>query len=449
MDPRLELHTLRPKGMIKVGAYSTRSRTLLGIDGAGKHGVVGQAGVNLSAAPYLPAPTQTTYSYRTSGEVDDSLQEDSRTTRNGFTTFDPTYDKGHEFWTESSRTELAPRDVYIQWRDSRIGQTMFYRGPLVPRYKPTISPVTRWSSSDLEARDYGNKAIKATSPLAPQASAAQFLGELLSSLPSGLGIALFESRANVARGAGGEYLNVQFGWIPFLQDLQKAVRALQRATTILEQLERDNGRNVRRRFAFPVKRESLFSSVHGSEQSGYAYTAPIPDDYLKTPASYSLLSNATRATSIWFSGCFTYAIPTDDSVMSRIREYSAKAALLLGARVDPSTVWELAPWSWLIDWKLGIGDMISNLSSLSEDGLVLRYGYLMRHSKSIHSVHIPATQTNLGWQVPPVTLSTVVEQKERIRATPYGFGLSSSSFTEKQWTILGALGLSKSPKSLH
>jgi len=431
-----------------MGAYSTRSRTLLGINGSGKMGVVGQPGNDLSAEPYLPAPIQTTYSYRTSGEVDDSLEEDVKTTRNGFTTFDPTYDKGHEFWSDSTRTELAPKNVYIQWYDSRAQNVLFYRGPLVPRAKPLVSGVSHWKTTDSDAREYGNRAIRATSPLAPQASAAQFLGELLQELPQGLGIALFENRANLARGAGGEYLNVQFGWIPFIRDLQKAVSALKRATDILTQLERDNGRNVRRRFAFPEVREADQTTAK-SDQVGYAYTIPLGDQYLTNyPQSDFLYSNTTRKTSIWFSGCFTYAIPTSQSLMSRLREYSAKASVLLGARVDPSVVWELAPWSWLVDWKLGIGDMIANLSSLSEDGLVLRYGYLMRHTISTHSVHVPPTTTNTGWPVPPSTLTYVCEQKERIRATPYGFGLSTSDFSEKQWTILGALGLTKGPRSI-
>jgi hypothetical protein len=41
------------------------------------------------------------------------------------------------------------------------------------------------------------------------------------------------------------------------------------------------------------------------------------------------------------------------------------------------------------------------------------------------------------------SLSTTVERKERIKATPFGFGLVDSDFTNRQWAILAALGITR------
>jgi len=51
----------------------------------------------------------------------------------------------------------------------------------------------------------------------------------------------------------------------------------------------------------------------------------------------------------------------------------------------------------------------------------------------------------------PTTLQVFFshEKKTRVRASPYGFGLSLDGLSDKQWSILGALGLTKAPRSLR
>jgi hypothetical protein len=42
----------------------------------------------------------------------------------------------------------------------------------------------------------------------------------------------------------------------------------------------------------------------------------------------------------------------------------------------------------------------------------------------------------------------MVDQKERVRATPYGFGLDLGSLNPRQWAILASLGLTRAPQRL-
>lgn len=437
-----------------MGQFSTLNRSFPRVTARIVSGYLGQPGSVIYNGPLIneiPDPIQTTYSYRTSSDLSNQLADQSVNavvTRNGFSTFDPLFDKGHEFWTVKQSIELACPNMYFTVKDT-YGNSYFTRGPVVPSLYglgsyPGIAP---WTTSNTEAMSYGARAIKATQPLRPNASAAQFVGELFEGLPSMAGLALLKERANVFRGAGSEYLNVQFGWIPFLSDLRKFATALRRATAILSQLERDSGKVVRRRFAFPSQVST--SAPFDIPITGYGVYAGNRGPYwgyLRNPTPSQ--SIARTETDVWFSGAYSYAIPTDNSLLSRMQSLSAKSNVLFGSRVTPEVVWELAPWSWLVDWKLGVGNLISNASSFSDDGLVIRYGYLMRHVRSTVQYQSSPQVTNTGSKIPASFVTVSTERKERLRATPYGFGVSPGSFTDSQWSILGALGLSRGPKTL-
>jgi hypothetical protein len=138
----------------------------------------------------------------------------------------------------------------------------------------------------------------------------------------------------------------------------------------------------------------------------------------------------------------------ENSFSAKLESYEQKANIL-GTRLTPEVLWELAPWSWLFDWQANVGDILSNLSLLSADGLVMRYGYLMCHTLAYNRYVIPAgARFTPGVETGPIFTVLGRETKERVRATPYGFGLNPDSFSIRQWAILGALGLTKTPRAL-
>lgn len=399
----------------------------------------------LPVSPY--APQQKTHSFRTTSAADPDVIDpnDLRVTRNGLTTFDPADDRGHPFWTMKKSVSEKYAEVYTQFRVPRdFNRLYFIRGNLVPfTGLSSLSPYPAWPEAmgDSDAASYGGRAIKQTSPLAPQANVAQFIGELHEGLPHMFGSTFLKDKVNFFRNAGGEYLNVQFGWKPFISDLKKAVQALSSAHKTFVQLERDNGRIVRRRFAFPAEVESTLVDVEGQI---YSLPFGVPDQYLDP--SYvdkptQLLTRTER--SIWFRGAFSYFVPTDKNLLAQSSMFFAKAQRLLGSEVTPATVWELAPWSWLIDWKFNIGQQLAVSSGLSENGLVLRYGYLMNHTVVTKTYQSQPQLTNSGFTLPGAFISFRSERKERVQATPFGFGLSPGSFTDSQWAILAALGMSR------
>jgi len=118
---------------------------------------------------------------------------------------------------------------------------------------------------------------------------------------------------------------------------------------------------------------------------------------------------------------------------------------LLGLDITPHLAWSLTPWSWLIDWYTGVGNMIANMQSLLQDSLVAKYAYIMRHRRVTHNyLHAqPFLDDTSGTKTVRAYGNITLEVKERAAASPFGFGLGNREFSDSQAAILAALGLSR------
>lgn len=313
-----------------------------------------------------------------------------------------------------------------------LGQHLFVAGPS--------------TAQQLDA--LGSTAISRCIPTNPVAGAAVFLGELREGLPSVVGSGILKSRAKGLRAnrraAGSEYLNVEFGWKPIISDVKKAVKATRDTAKILEQLERDSGKNVRRRYAFPMITESVTevlptNSLPNPVGATSMYTISSGD-----PTRKSLTKTVQRR--IWFSGAFTYYLETGQSDRERMERNLQEANKLYGVKLTPEVLWNLAPWSWAADWFSNAGDVIHNISQFAQDGLVMRYGYVMEETIVKHTY----TLSNVRYRSSPGPHSFVqtfgIHHKVRRKATPFGFGVSYDGLSSRQLGIIAALGMSRGRK---
>jgi hypothetical protein len=283
----------------------------------------------------------------------------------------------------------------------------------------------------------GARAISSTIPTNPHADAAVGVAELMrEGFPSLIGSQLFKDKLSFFRNLGSEYLNYEFGWKPFISDLLSIASSIDESEKLLSQLARDSGRNVRRRMSFPTDRETTYT------RDSLSFRCDAPSSVL-SHSGRTLVTETYHKS--WFSGCYTYHYdPADLSEASRI---ATQARILLGIRIDPEVLWNLTPWSWLVDWFVNLGPVLHNLSAFGQDGLVLRYGYLMHHhTRRTTETHHKVVQP-MGGNFLDGTVSAAfrLESKRRIKATPYGFGLTFSSFTLRQWAILASLGITLKP----
>jgi hypothetical protein len=301
-------------------------------------------------------------------------------------------------------------------------------------YPPTLE------SSDNELNVKGATAISRCKPTNSVANLGQALAETLrDGLPALVGKSLLQAKTKHLLGKGAEeFLNVSFGWMPLVSDVKKTAEAIRHSDTILAQYERDAGRMVRRNYYFPLEKTD-------SEVQMYANNFPqefgaflhLRDGLNGRGVRRRLVERKT-----WFSGAFTYYLPSDYDSRNKIRELRTKADLLLGTDLTPELLWNIAPWSWLTDWFVNTGDVISNLQDFKTGELVMRYGYIMETVKvSDTYTHYPVGSSPYNGRV--VELTFVTETKKRLPANPFGFGLSWEGLSPFQQAILAALGITR------
>jgi hypothetical protein len=307
--------------------------------------------------------------------------------------------------------------------------SFFGNSPAVPTL---LTPI---DYSSLESKGYAK-----FRPGKPEANFGQFLGEL-SMIPTIPLRQILKARNHLDRfrGMGGEYLNVQFGWLPFVKDLQDMYKLTMNLDKRLAQLRRDNGRSVRRRGSVYVA--PVGSTVVNTTTSTGGYMYPS-----YTTASYFTLNMqrtvyTTDETKAWFSARFRYFVRDIGS----LRWENRAVAALFGLNPTPSLLWELLPFSWLIDWAVNVGDVLSNMSSNAVDNLVAEYAYTMVSRTLTEKVSEQGIMKLSNGSPFPVaaTASRIRETKQRFRASPFGVGLVPGSLSGKQALILSALGISR------
>jgi hypothetical protein len=250
------------------------------------------------------------------------------------------------------------------------------------------------------------------------------------------------------RNLGSEYLNVVFGWKPFLRDLQQMYRLWATIDKQMAQIVRDNGRGVRR--SATVKDDTDVSTTRTS------YPWPYANVYGGVPAfpsfegttEYSVTT--TVKDRVWYMAKYRYYIPDTSSSL-----WTAKAkAALFGALPTPELLWEVMPWSWLVDWFGQVGDIASNLSPNAVDNLVQDYSYTMRHLtvEKRFSAHVSHGPSSGFWSHPGCDFNFESTQKDETKLRFPGSDWSPfvpnaapfTGFTPGQVGILAALGLSRS-----
>jgi len=239
-------------------------------------------------------------------------------------------------------------------------------------------------------------------------------------------------------------LYTEFGILPVVRDARKMVLSLKNANAIIRQYERDSGRRVRRRVHLPAVTTISETTVNPYESN----LGPSLTNFgVGRRGAVTLTS--TRREEWWFSGAFTYYVESRPGVLNELERFEQLGNKLLGTRLTPDVLWNLAPWSWLVDWFTTVGDSLTNVVAFQNDGLVMPYGYAMRRVR----ISTVASSVLYNFSSPAKDLLTfrntfMVDQKERVQATPYGFGLNLEFLNPRQWAILAALGLTRAPQRL-
>lgn len=304
---------------------------------------------------------------------------------------------------------------------------------------------------------YGKRAIEILIPGIPKTSAFVAVGELLVGWPKIIGHT-FEKLGTIPdlllKHSSEEFLNIVFGIVPTVQDLQGLVTQLSRATQTLLQLERDSGLGVRRNMKFDIP--DVLQQFNSSELSSQGSLSVNMAGYdpVKTGSTaatfqniYGIQSSLTMRShrSVSFSGSFTRVMPVHrDLENSYLRFMGLYSKYIIGADVTLDRIWQLVPFSWLVDWFLNVRKSLDLYEKISDDSLVINYGYVLNKTVNTAIQETVVTANTGSTSVKSVRSVYLSTRVERVRANPYGFILpTNTELTVQQWAILAALGITR------
>jgi hypothetical protein len=354
-------------------------------------------------------------------------------------------DIGGNFWTQKQHyTHGSP--IYACGSAGFFGSYYEYRGPLFAQYSTVSSTSSAWQSSALSMSDElalltvkGATAIARTAPTRPSMSLVTALGEIRNDgIPKVLGLSFrgIKNLRQALKAGGEEYLNVEFGWKPLIADIRKLCHSAIQSEKIMSGYEKGSGRVIGRSYTFP---EEISTSIVSMGKT-------VPSPALATSIYTNYLGDLTKTvktvSKTWFEGRFKYNLATGEDTRSQIKLAASKAEHLLGLRLTPEVLWDLTPWTWLTDWFFNLGDILTNVTAFGTDELSLNRAYIM----CTKYTDVTWDLTGIGFATGSAgTISQTfrTETKMRLKAFPYGFGVTFAALSPRQIAILAALGITR------
>lgn len=243
------------------------------------------------------------------------------------------------------------------------------------------------------------------------------------------------------------FLNHQFGWAPFIRDVQNMVDTYLNSKAYLDELTSRNG--VWEHRSGILKKEDIDNEqvlVNSTAILVQPGSSPLFQSLLNTvdPGAFRAEILLRDSIKVWASGEWTFYRPEFDvdrqdysSTIAEIKRYLT----LYGVRIDPYILWKVMPWSWLVDWFFTVGPFINGLTAELFDNVASKNLFLM-HSRRRRIV---VRQTFNFWKGRRTfEFARTINVKQRNRAvTPFGFGLKWQDLSATQLSILAALGITR------
>lgn len=294
---------------------------------------------------------------------------------------------------------------------------------------PVVKP-----TPDADMLAFGRRAIAATSPTRSAFDGSEFLGELRSGRPRAAQLAESEGRVLAARTAGKNYLNLEFGWKPLLSDYRAFVDAYRNQDKIWDRYVKNSGKIQHRTYSEPGQNDTVVSEDR-RQPNPVLYHGK---SYLDARGMGDSTTTTKTTSKLWFSGSFVYAVPPRG-----VRRDLSRMNKIYGTNIDPSTLWEMAPWSWAVDWVSDADVLAKNVSDLATDGLVMPSGYIME-TKSIEVTYDLRNVYYKSYDGPQsFRQSFKTTMKSRMIASPFGFQLKWDGLTDRQLAIAASVGVTR------
>ena len=259
---------------------------------------------------------------------------------------------------------------------------------------------------------------------------------------------------NVRNYAGSEGLNIMFGWTPLIQEWANIVKVGMGLERVIYY------ESFRRKRQWDGPTYSSESSSNATQLSFLTTPWPSTERYTQPgdvvgPTSGFGVSTRTQS---FVTAREDYHMTSKYTGLAkagrRAESFSDQAmdvAKRMGLIDDPELIWDLTPYSWLVDWFTTMGDSIANAHVYSpfSGKYTTDYAYMTTRHTVTNKQHLlrgPVVLSSPGVRSFAVT-SAQGEQTSvstwRARATPFGFGTQLGSLNASQFAVLVALGFAK------
>jgi hypothetical protein len=157
---------------------------------------------------------------------------------------------------------------------------------------------------------------------------------------------LVSKRNTILQNIAGLHLNWSFGWKPTIADLRTLWGKLQNFDSAFQKYYSEQGRLLKRHYREiqPIEESSVRNNENPTLDARIVYV----DRKVTTQLTATML--------------YSYRLPTINS------QYAKYLALMdyYGLKLNASVIWNALPFSFVVDWFLGIGDFFDQFS---EDAL--------------------------------------------------------------------------------
>jgi len=297
-------------------------------------------------------------------------------------------------------------------------------------------------TEESEIREDGALAMNATRPGRPAVNLLTTAGELvLDEAPLPQELNRWKEKTRFFKNLANHHLLVQFGWLPLLADIQGFLKDVVHGDNAIKNASRASGTDQH----VGIRFQPDLASVSFTE---VGYPALRYDGYTFAYGQLAVTTTRSVGKKSWFEGTWTSFFPGyPEAIAAEQAKHSGLAARFLSvAKPTPKMVWDLAPWSWAVDWCTGFGRSLEIASNLIDDGMVLRNAFIMNHWKNETLVEFKGASYNNPYnQIGSGTVQTLFEVKTRFPSAPYFGFASAGEFSPRQLSILAALGISRSP----
>lgn len=164
-----------------------------------------------------------------------------------------------------------------------------------------------------------------------------------------------------ARDIPKEYVGYHFGWKQVYKALMDLLSKPDLAAKQISLLIRRSGK------ATTYRSRRIITSVSDTGIPGFAVADIHPSQ------SFSILKHRIeRTTEIRLVVNSTYDFP----VVNRVKFAETKFLDKLGVFPRPTDLYNLVPWSWLLDWFTGLGDYVNVIDEINRDKSLINWGMI-------------------------------------------------------------------------